>query len=199
MLGNGVAKAVSAEYTSDFKLPNVESREGMDLLERDFGGAGGGNAATIVFEAEAGVDRPGGAGGHGPSTSASHRRAPACPSSAPTTPEGAGPDRHPGDAAGKVAFARLELARRRRRQPSSGTSVDQIEELAPDVDGVRIEFGGEAFGTFEPPSSELLGLAFAIVILILAFGSVLAMGLPIGVALAGIGDRHQPHRRCSPT
>ncbi|MCB0952781.1 MAG: MMPL family transporter, partial [Microthrixaceae bacterium] len=36
-------------------------------------------------------------------------------------------------------------------------------------------------------SSELLGLAFAIVILILAGGSVLAMGLPIGVALAGIG------------
>jgi putative drug exporter of the RND superfamily len=33
----------------------------------------------------------------------------------------------------------------------------------------------------------LIGLAFAIVILILAFGSVLAMGLPIGVALAGIG------------
>ncbi len=52
---------------------------------------------------------------------------------------------------------------------------------------MRIEFGGGAFTDFKPPSSELLGLAFAIVILILAFGSVLAMGLPIGVALAGIG------------
>src|SRR5690606_27268531 len=40
---------------------------------------------------------------------------------------------------------------------------------------------------FEPPESELLGLAFAIVILILAFGSVLAMGLPVGTAVAGIG------------
>ena len=35
--------------------------------------------------------------------------------------------------------------------------------------------------------SELLGLAFAIIILIVAFGSVLAMGLPVGVALFGIG------------
>ena len=35
--------------------------------------------------------------------------------------------------------------------------------------------------------SEVLGLAFAIVILIVAFGSVLAMGLPVGVALFGIG------------
>ena len=33
----------------------------------------------------------------------------------------------------------------------------------------------------------MLGLAFAIVILIVAFGSVLAMGLPVGVALFGIG------------
>ena len=36
------------------------------------------------------------------------------------------------------------------------------------------------------PSSEALGIGFAIIILIIAFGSVLAMGLPIGVALAGI-------------
>ena len=36
------------------------------------------------------------------------------------------------------------------------------------------------------PSSEALGIGFAIIILIVAFGSVLAMGLPIGVALAGI-------------
>src|SRR5690606_26108179 len=46
---------------------------------------------------------------------------------------------------------------------------------------------GRVFADFEPPSSEVLGLAFAIVILILAFGSVLAMGLPVGVALAGVG------------
>ena len=43
------------------------------------------------------------------------------------------------------------------------------------------------FGEFEPPSSEVLGLAFAIIILIVAFGSVLAMGLPVGIALFGIG------------
>ena len=63
----------------------------------------------------------------------------------------------------------------------------QIAEAAPTIDGVSIEFGGQVFAEFESPSSEILGLAFAIVILILAFGSVLAMGLPIGVALFGIG------------
>ena len=52
---------------------------------------------------------------------------------------------------------------------------------------MRIELGGLIFAEFENPSSEVIGLAFAIVILILAFGSVLAMGLPVGVALFGIG------------
>ena len=52
---------------------------------------------------------------------------------------------------------------------------------------MQIEIGGALLAEFEVPSSELLGLAFAIIVLILAFGSVLAMGLPIGIALAGIG------------
>ncbi|HEY6628115.1 MAG TPA: MMPL family transporter, partial [Acidimicrobiia bacterium] len=52
---------------------------------------------------------------------------------------------------------------------------------------LQIELGGQIFAAFEVPSSELLGIAFAIIVLILAFGSVLAMGLPIGIALAGIG------------
>jgi RND superfamily putative drug exporter len=58
--------------------------------------------------------------------------------------------------------------------------------LIPDVDGLQVEIGGAALAEFEPPETELIGLAFAIVILILAFGSVLAMGLPIGVAVAGV-------------
>ena len=63
---------------------------------------------------------------------------------------------------------------------------DDIRAAMPEVEGLRIELGGAAFAEFEVPSSEALGLGFAIVILIIAFGSVLAMGLPIGVALAGI-------------
>ena len=57
----------------------------------------------------------------------------------------------------------------------------------PEIPGVQIEIGGAILAEFEVPSSELLGLAFAIIVLIFAFGSVLAMGLPVGIALAGIG------------
>ena len=63
---------------------------------------------------------------------------------------------------------------------------DDIRAVMPEAEGLRVELGGMAFAEFEVPSSEALGIGFAIVILIIAFGSVLAMGLPIGVALAGI-------------
>jgi RND superfamily putative drug exporter len=65
--------------------------------------------------------------------------------------------------------------------------VDEIEADLPQVQGLDIKLGGYLFADFEEPSSELLGLAFAVIILIAAFGSVLAMGLPVGVALFGIG------------
>ena len=52
---------------------------------------------------------------------------------------------------------------------------------------LRIEYGGNIFAGFELPASEAYGLLAAIIILVLAFGSVLAMGLPIGTALVGLG------------
>ena len=56
--------------------------------------------------------------------------------------------------------------------------------------GVQVEFGGEFPRLMEQPSlggTEGIGLLAAMVILLLAFGSVIAMGLPIGTALFGLG------------
>ena len=54
---------------------------------------------------------------------------------------------------------------------------------------LRIEAGGDLYFAFEEPPTglgEALGLVVAMVILLLAFGSVVAMGLPIGTALLGL-------------
>lgn len=56
--------------------------------------------------------------------------------------------------------------------------------------GVQVEFGGEFAQLMAQPSlggTEGIGLLAAMVILLLAFGSVIAMGLPIGTALFGLG------------
>ena len=42
------------------------------------------------------------------------------------------------------------------------------------------------FAVFAMPESEALGLLAAVIILVLAFGSVIAMGLPIGTAIFGL-------------
>ncbi len=87
---------------------------------------------------------------------------------------------------GTVAYAQINL------DPdiddTEATAIgEEINEMVPQIDGLRVELGGAALSEFEPPESELIGLAFAIVVLIVSFGSVLAMGLPIGVAIAGVG------------
>ncbi len=53
--------------------------------------------------------------------------------------------------------------------------------------GVTTEFGGLPFAGFKLPPSEAFGLLAAIIILLLAFGSIVAMGLPILTALMGVG------------
>ncbi len=59
-----------------------------------------------------------------------------------------------------------------------------------DGSALRIELGGDLFQNFEDPgggSAEMIGLLAAVVILLLAFGSIIAAGLPIGIALFGLG------------
>ena len=55
--------------------------------------------------------------------------------------------------------------------------------------GVQVELGGQVPENFAPPSgtAELVGVAVALVILVFAFGSVIAAGLPLAVALVGLG------------
>jgi RND superfamily putative drug exporter len=54
---------------------------------------------------------------------------------------------------------------------------------------LQIEIAGELFFEFEEPESgfgEMAGVLVAAVILLIAFGSLIAMGLPIGMALFGL-------------
>ena len=90
-----------------------------------------------------------------------------------------------GDLAGRAAYAELDMPDRTTFTDAGGYAEELRKDL-PQVAGLDVKLGGQIFAEFEAPSSEIIGLGFAIVILILAFGSVLAMGLPIGMALSGI-------------
>ena len=58
----------------------------------------------------------------------------------------------------------------------------QSDTLTIGVQGQLLEFAGQ-----EPPSSEAIGLLVAIIILLIAFGSIVAAGLPIITAIVGLG------------
>ena len=183
----GLSGALGNNFRDQFDLPDSDSKTGFDILDRDFGGKGAGVTGTIVFRAEQGVDDPEVQAAMEElfDEVADQRGRDAVES--PYAPGGERQIAVEGDDAGKHRLrqrrhARRHRVRRRRRDRRLDPRGASRHRRA-----VQVELGGCIFAEFEPPSSELIGLAFAIVILILAFGSVLAMGLPIGVALFGIG------------
>ena len=78
--------------------------------------------------------------------------------------------------------------------PSEQLSVADLDALKEAIatsaerGALQVEGGGELFFTFETPDgrAELFGLGAAMLILLVAFGSVVAMGLPIGIAVLGL-------------
>ena len=186
VVGGAVMSGLGTESRSEFTLPDVESRRGMEILEDSFGGAGAGQSGTIVFRADRPVTDP---AVQGPMEDLFTRvgRIDGVTVTSPYDPAGGGQRiATKGPDAGKIAYAEVELPPDATYEESLAVA-EQIRPLAAEIDGVEVYLGGQSFAEFENPSSEVLGLGFAIVILILAFGSVLAMGLPIGVALFGIG------------
>lgn len=184
--GGALSGVIGTQFRTEFNLPNVESRAGLDLLEKEFGGGAGGQGGTIVFQSERPVTDP---AVEKPMTELFDAVA-TMPDVegvvSPYSEDGARQIAPLGEQAGKIAYAEVKLDED--IDVERGAELQKkIAEAAPKIDGVDVEFGGQIFAEFESPSSEILGLAFAIVILILAFGSVLAMGLPVGVSLFGIG------------
>ncbi|MGZ8592994.1 MAG: MMPL family transporter, partial [Actinomycetota bacterium] len=78
--------------------------------------------------------------------------------------------------------------------PADQLGTDAYEPLEAAVEAARtpavdIEIGGEYAGwgaQEEPGSTELIGLLAAVVIILIAFGSLVAMALPIGTAVVGL-------------
>lgn len=182
------AGVIGGENESAFESPDSEASEGFVVLEDYFGGTGTFLSGSIVFYAEEGVTDP------------EVQTAMAelfdevdayegVTVTSPYSPVGAaqGLVAVEGPEAGKIAYAQVEFVEGTGEARAAAVGADiagLVDELG--IPGLRIEIGGQELAEFEPPEAELIGIAFAIVILILAFGSVLAMGLPIGVALAGV-------------
>jgi RND superfamily putative drug exporter len=90
---------------------------------------------------------------------------------------------------GSVAILRLQYPV---TEQLSVVDLENLKELVAEArtdSSLQIEMAGELFFEFEEPESgfgEMAGVLVAAVILLIAFGSLIAMGLPIGMALFGL-------------
>ena len=90
---------------------------------------------------------------------------------------------------GRVALIRVQYPVLENLNKDDLENLKQLGAGAGAGSPLRIEMGGDLFFAFEEAATgigELIGLVAAVVILLLAFGSLIAMGLPIGMAVFGL-------------
>ena len=171
---------VGAKFSSKFEIPASESASGFKVLADNFNNASAGQSGAIVFSSQTPMSEP----GTRDVIDALVAKVDALDhvsAISPFTPTARAVSQD-----GLVAFSTLNLDPTLDQRELAELGV-RIQEQFPKNAAIDIELAGQALATAHPPASELIGLAFAIVILILAFGSVLAMGLSIGVAVVGVG------------
>jgi RND superfamily putative drug exporter len=176
----GVSGSMGADYRTDFTLPDSESADVFDELE-EADPTLGGFSSQIVYTTDAGVNDP---------AVVDAMNGLFAEVDSLDAVDLTSPYDEPGQISddGTIAYAQLDIENLSFEEATSlGEDIREMGDEAVEVDGLTVEYGGDIFAEFEMPESEVFGILAAVVILILAFGSVLAMGLPIGVALFGLG------------
>lgn len=181
---NVLAQSMGDAYTNDFKLPGLESQQAQQLLKDRFPERSG-DSAQVVIHADRGImdpsvqqkldeffSRVGGL---------EHVTVVMSPYQAPQQQVSPG---------GKIAFGNVLFDTTASNVPRS--VIKDLHGLAEGAskDGIQVELGGPVIEFAEPPETgmaEVIGLASAVFILLIAFGSVIAMGLPLLTAIFGLG------------
>jgi RND superfamily putative drug exporter len=173
------------KFLDDFDLPGSESQEAVDLLEEHGFNDRAGATGQIVFETDDVNDPTVRRDMEALFDEVGQITAPSQVVS-PYSPEGAHQISQRGPEANRIAYAEVNLSDRDSDELYDiGTEAREAVADA-DIPGVEVELGGDI--AFEQPefSSEAIGFVAALIILLIAFGSLLAAGLPLVTAIFGI-------------
>ena len=182
-----LAQVVGTHFENKFTAGNTPSQQASNILQERFPSKSG-DTADVVFHTST------------PITSAANKAAidqvvasleplPYVRSvTSPFSAAGAHQIAQPSN--GNIAFAEVQFTTDTADIPVS--AVKEVIKTAQSAahEGFQVELGGtpiSAAATAAPGPSEGIGITAAILIMLLAFGSVVAMGLPIFTALAGLG------------
>jgi RND superfamily putative drug exporter len=180
------AQAIGTRQATNFTLPGTESQRATDLLQSKFPTQAG-DQDEIVFRATGGsIDTPA-------------QRARIQPmlrevAQQPHVSDVVSPFSRAGSAAiskdGRIAFVTVNFDERANDLPKSAT--EKVISIAQGArsDQLQVELGGQAIEQAQQASFGFttgIGILAAIVVLLITFGSLAAMGLPIVTALLGLG------------
>ena len=172
----GVGSSLAGEYNADYNTPGSESKAASDLTEERFGGYSG-QEIYVVWKDEDGARSP-----------AARENVDAFLAEATQIEhvERQTPIRVSDD--GTIAATTLPLT-----VPGWDVPKEDGEKLIAaaernSVDGLEIKLGGDPiYQAQEAASPEGIGFLGAAIVLLIAFGSVVAAGLPLVIALVGLG------------
>src|SRR5215212_6714593 len=181
------ASRAGSTFQSNFALPQSDSQRARDLLRERFPSASG-DPAAIVFHVTRGMVAAPAVRDRVQRTLERIARMPRVRAVVspydPFGPRGVSRD-------GRTAFATVQFDRRSFDLPRSAVRAVVDTAHAAARPGLQVEAGGPPVQRVERRScesrSEAIAIVAAIVVLLLTFGSVVAMGLPIVTALVALG------------
>ncbi|MBV8560167.1 MAG: MMPL family transporter, partial [Acidimicrobiia bacterium] len=180
-----VGKALDGGYSNSTKLPGSDAIAAYDLLKARFPQQAG-DSVRVVFKADHGVEDPSVRPRVEALLADLARQPHVSGTTSPYSLQGGrniSPDR-------TIAFGEVQLNKPGfQLQKSEGTAMIDAARNASG-NGVTFALSGNLIQQAEFSGSgpgEGVGILAAVVILLIAFGSVIAMGLPILMAIVGIG------------
>ena len=195
-----LGQAAGGEQKDSFSVPGTEAQSALDVLRERFPAAAG-TTAQVVFATDEGTltDAAPAAAVRAALEDVAAQPGVASVGELRTAPSGA------------IGFVEVRYAGE--AADIKGSAYPLLEATAAEArsTGLHVELGGDLPTEAEnaaPGGQEIVGLVAAVIVLLLAFGSVIAMGLPIVTALLGLGTsvglitlalgRHR-HQRASRT
>jgi len=181
VVASAAAGALGADHRTDYTMPGTGSARAQALLADRFPEQSGGSV-QLVIEATGpgGIDDPAVAG----AVEDLQQAARGSVDVADVRIDAVSADR-------TVALATVQLDDTIEKIPAKSIRhlMDLADEANDDALGLTVEAGGAAVQNVEgaEAGSEGIGMLAALVILLVAFGSLLAAGLPIVIALFGLG------------
>ena len=172
----GVGSSLAGEFSADYDTPGSESKAASDITEESFGGYSG-QEIYVVWKDPAGATSPGAREG----VNAFFAEAEQIDNVAAHTPIRVSEE-------GTIGSTTLPLT-----APGWDVPKEDGEALIAAAEGnsgsgLEIKLGGDPiYVAQEQASPEFIGFIGAAIVLLIAFGSVVAAGLPLAIALIGLG------------